>query len=96
MENDYTQHAILCELRLIRRAVRGILVLVACGIVLAVLSAIHPALFKSLVFLAGIVAVAAAAGAVLGLGSAKVINRMKANRSREQAAGAGGMPSAQP
>ena len=77
MENDDIRQAVLIELRLMRRAVRGILLVLACGIVLAVLWVIHPDLGKIAVILSGIIAVVAVVAAVLGIGAARVINRMK-------------------
>jgi uncharacterized membrane protein len=77
MENDETQQAILIELRLIRRGVRGILFVLTCSIVLVVLSAVHPELGIAAAILAGIIAVVAVVGALLGMGTAKVINRIK-------------------
>ncbi len=77
MEDDQTQQAILSELRMIRRAVRGILVVMVCGVVLAVLSAIRPELGGAAIVLGGIAVVAAVVGAILGIGSAKAINQIR-------------------
>ena len=77
MENDDTQQGILFELRLIRRAVRGILFVLTCAIVLVVLSAVHPGPGIAVVILAAIIVVTAVVGAVLGIGTAKAINRIK-------------------
>lgn len=77
MEQDERQDEMLTELRLIRRAVRGILFVLACSVVLIVLSALSPGLGKAVAFFAGVIAVAAMVGAAIGISSAKVVKRIR-------------------
>ena len=77
METDDKQDAILAELRGIRRALRGILFVLACCVVLTVLSALNPGLGTAVSFFAGLIALAAVVGAFLGIGTAKVANKIR-------------------
>jgi len=76
MENDDIRVAILAELQLIRRAARAILFVLMCGIALVVF-AISPPLGVAAAVFVGIVTVAALIGAILGISTGKLINRMR-------------------
>jgi hypothetical protein len=68
MEKDDTQQAILLELRLIRRAVRGIFFFLTFGIVIGLFyaSGVHAEI--SVIIIAGLLAAIFLAGSALGLG----------------------------
>ncbi len=74
MDTDEIQRSILIELRMIRRTVRGILFVMVSGVVLILLVAMNPHLASEALVLCGIIAVLAVLGAVLGIGSARMIN----------------------
>jgi hypothetical protein len=71
-END-KQEEMLSELRLIRKAVRGILFILVCALILAPLMFFFPAIGIGAIILVGLVICAA----LIGAGSAKVVNKLK-------------------
>jgi hypothetical protein len=77
MENNETQQTILLELRLIRRTVRGILFVLACGVVIAISFVLDPEVGSIMATGSAIVVLAVVAGSIFGIGAAKVVNRMK-------------------
>ena len=77
MKTDDTQEAILAELSAIRRAVRAILFVLTCSVVLAVLWALNPGVGMAVGLFAGLIALVAVVGALLGIGTAKAVNKMK-------------------
>ena len=74
MKPDDKQNAILAELGAIRRAVRAILFVLTCCVVLGVLWALNPRVGIAVGLFAGLIALVAVIGALLGIGTG---NRMK-------------------
>ncbi len=76
MDNDKTLQEILIELRMIRRAVRSLLFVVACGVFLT-LFVINPEATIEVAFPVAAVLAIIAIAASGGSASAKAINRIK-------------------
>lgn len=77
MKPDDKQDAILAELSAIRRAVRAILFVLTCCVVLGVLWALNPRVGMAVGLFAGLIALVAVVAALLGTGTAKAVNKME-------------------
>jgi hypothetical protein len=75
METEDRQDAILAELQVIRRCVKAILRILALFAVIAVISAASPQLGAAVTFFGGCIVLIIIAGALVGIGAAKVVSR---------------------